>query len=228
MKKNSDKKSTTREHLLDVAEELFALKGRDSVSIKEITDKANTRLAAVNYYFDNKAGLYSEVIMRRASTLSADRISILEKINFEISNSKSLVTSIVNAFVDPLLQRSTAGDSGWKNYCQLIANEATKNLPTGDDVEGPKNLLLKSFNDTALRFIESISRALPNLTNKQAHYAFQFMLSTTLYTFTENERIDSISGGKYKSSDLVGITDEMTEYIIGGLLGMDSRASNNR
>jgi len=87
----------------------------------------------------------------------------------------------------------------------------------------PANNLVGEFNATALRFVESLGRALPSLNNKQAHYAFHFMLSSTLYIFTENERIDGMSGGQYKSSDLKDISTEMIQFIAGGLLDMESR-----
>ncbi|MEJ2220434.1 MAG: TetR family transcriptional regulator, partial [Desulfobacterales bacterium] len=55
----------TRERILDEAESLFALKGYDAVSVREITGAANCNLAAVNYHFGNKRNLYLEVFRSR-------------------------------------------------------------------------------------------------------------------------------------------------------------------
>jgi len=205
----------TRDKLLDVAEQLFAKDGFDNVSIKDITDLANTRLASINYYFDTKENLFDEVIKRRAHILSAERLRALDEIRFDDKDSRDAVVSIIEAFVLPLLKKSVAGGTGWKSYCQLIARTAMHSFPA--------NNLVGEFNATALRFVESLGRALPSLNNKQAHYAFHFMLSSTLYIFTENERIDGMSGGQYKSSDLKDISTEMIQFIAGGLLDMESR-----
>lgn len=54
----------TRERLLDCAEELTAAKGFTSVTSKEICQKAGTNLAAVNYHFGSREGLYEAMLYR--------------------------------------------------------------------------------------------------------------------------------------------------------------------
>jgi len=56
---------TTKDRLLDAAEALFAHKGYDAVSIREIAGAADVNLAAVNYHFQGKENLYREVLRRR-------------------------------------------------------------------------------------------------------------------------------------------------------------------
>ncbi len=60
-----DATDNTRERLLDHAERLFALKGFEAVSIREITREAESNLAAVNYHFGSKMNLYLEVFRQR-------------------------------------------------------------------------------------------------------------------------------------------------------------------
>ena len=55
----------TKERLLDEAEVLFAQRGFDGVSVREITKAARCNLAAVNYHFGNKKNLYVEVFRCR-------------------------------------------------------------------------------------------------------------------------------------------------------------------
>ena len=55
----------TRDRLLDAAEHLFAQKGFDEVSIRELAAAAGVNVAAVNYHFQGKEKLYQEVIVRR-------------------------------------------------------------------------------------------------------------------------------------------------------------------
>jgi AcrR family transcriptional regulator len=63
----------TRRRLLETAAELFADRGFDGVTIREICRAASANLAAVNYHFGDKLALYSEVVriaiaaMREAS-----------------------------------------------------------------------------------------------------------------------------------------------------------------
>lgn len=52
----------TREKLLDVAGLIFADRGYRAATIREICDAAGANVAAVNYHFGDKLGLYSEVV----------------------------------------------------------------------------------------------------------------------------------------------------------------------
>ena len=52
----------TRERLLTAAIDLFAEHGFDGVTVREICHRADTNIAAVNYHFRDKLGLYWAVI----------------------------------------------------------------------------------------------------------------------------------------------------------------------
>src|ERR1700694_5510718 len=52
----------TREKLLEVAEQVFADRGYQAVTIREICVQAGANVAAVNYHFGDKLGLYTEVL----------------------------------------------------------------------------------------------------------------------------------------------------------------------
>ncbi len=63
----------TREKLLDVAGRIFADRGYRAATIREICDAAGANVAAVNYHFGDKLGLYTEAvhISVRAAELDA-------------------------------------------------------------------------------------------------------------------------------------------------------------
>jgi AcrR family transcriptional regulator len=51
-----------RANLLAVAGEIFAERGFEAATVKEITDRAGANVASVNYYFGDKLSLYIEVL----------------------------------------------------------------------------------------------------------------------------------------------------------------------
>ena len=55
-----------RTRLLDAAGELFADKGFDGATIRDIIGRAGTNIAAVNYYFRDKEHLYIEAVKHAA------------------------------------------------------------------------------------------------------------------------------------------------------------------
>ncbi|MGH9402939.1 MAG: TetR/AcrR family transcriptional regulator [Terriglobia bacterium] len=64
----------TRQRLLDAAAQLFAEHGFKDVSIREICAKAGgANVAAVNYYFRDKAGLYRELLEYMLARWVAER-----------------------------------------------------------------------------------------------------------------------------------------------------------
>lgn len=53
----------TRDKILDIAQKLFAQKGFDGTSVRDIAKEAEVNIAAINYHFKNKAALYWQVTM---------------------------------------------------------------------------------------------------------------------------------------------------------------------
>ena len=64
-----EKTKKTRLRILEVACGLFAEHGYRDTTVQQICDAADANVAAVNYYYGNKAGLYREVWRRAAAML---------------------------------------------------------------------------------------------------------------------------------------------------------------
>lgn len=69
---------STKQNIIEVALELFANNGYGQTSIREIAKTADVNLAAINYHFKSKEGLYSE-IMKYSFYKFEDEISKIDK-----------------------------------------------------------------------------------------------------------------------------------------------------
>lgn len=57
----NSREKDTKEKILEVANDLFAEKGFNGTSIRDIAKNADVNLSAVNYHFSNKENLYAQV-----------------------------------------------------------------------------------------------------------------------------------------------------------------------
>ena len=67
----TDRDLETRERLLRTAERLFADRGFRNITVRDISRAARANVAAVNYHFGSKLGLYREVLERAADGMNA-------------------------------------------------------------------------------------------------------------------------------------------------------------
>lgn len=61
----------THDRLLDAAARLFAARGFKDVTVREICRAARANVAAVNYHYRDKEGLYREVLAKAINTMQA-------------------------------------------------------------------------------------------------------------------------------------------------------------
>jgi len=113
----------TRERILVEAETLFAEKGYEAVSIREITGAAECNLAAVNYHFGTKQNLYLEVF-RECWVPRARRIhqAFYQALGEQDDPTpEAVIEALARAFLEgPLTEEERA------RHHQLVAREMAK------------------------------------------------------------------------------------------------------
>ena len=67
----SGRDQQTRERLLRTAEKMFADRGFKKITVRDICRAARANVAAVNYHFGSKLGLYREVLEEAADAMRA-------------------------------------------------------------------------------------------------------------------------------------------------------------
>lgn len=112
----------TRERLLQVAAERFADRGVDAVPVREICAAAGANVAAINYHFRDKAGLYRAVV-ERAIELMRETTDLSQRAG-DGASAEARLRAFVRVFVTRL---SGAGRHPWIH--RLMAREFEH--PTG-------------------------------------------------------------------------------------------------
>jgi AcrR family transcriptional regulator len=210
-----------KERLLDAAEELFAQRGFHGVSLRDITEAAGVDVALVSYHFGSKRALFTAVFERRAEVLNRERLELLEEVRRTALPGTPEIEAIVNAFSYPLLERSARGGPGWKSYFALVAY--VNNSPEFGPV-----MMTRHFDPLVDRFIAVLREALPDCPPSEIYWGYQFLTGALTLTFAETGRIDKLSGGLCRSSDLDSVQQRLVPYVAAGFRALSERAKMTR
>jgi len=115
----------TRQRLLNVAAERFAERGFNHVTIREICQTAGTNVAAVNYHFRDKLGLYKEVVQMAADAMNKLKTDVLDTIESQPPEERlrNYIRLTLHALLDPRQE-------SWME--KLVARETTDPTPAID------------------------------------------------------------------------------------------------
>ncbi len=209
-----------RERILDAAEELFAQRGFHGVSVRDITGAAGVDVALANYHFGSKLGLLEAVFTRRAADLNEERLALLDALLANRGQRPPNLEAIIDAFTHPLLDRSARGGPGWKSYFALVAE-----INNSHEFGGV--LMPKHYDPVVQRFIQAIRLALPGSDERDVYWAYHFLSGALTLTFAETGRIDRLSGGVCRSSDLDEVHRRLVPFCAAGFRALCSPAKRS-
>ena len=206
-----------KERILDAAEQLFAQRGFYGVPLRDITRAAGVDVALVGYHFGGKRELFAAVFERRAEVLNRERLELLEAVRRAALPGAAGLEAIINAFTLPLVERSARGGPGWKSYFALIAY--VNNSPEF----GPL-MMTRHFDPLVERFIAVTREALPDCPPREIYWGYQFLTGALTLTFAETGRIEQLSGGLCRASDLDSVHERLAPYVAAGIRALCARA----
>ena len=143
----------TRERLLATAEELFATRGIDAVSVRDITEAADANTASINYHFGSKRGLIDAIVERRAEALGRRRADLLDELE---GTAPVDLRAVTRAMVLPTAELVHDDPTG-RFYVSFLA-------ALGDHPELMP--ALDAFEPATERYLRALARATPELPPK--------------------------------------------------------------
>lgn len=120
----------TKERLLDAAETLFASRGFEAVSIRELAAAADVNVAAVNYHFHGKENLFEEVCLRRFARQRDSTLQALEELRAS-SGGRPDLESVIGTLVRQHLEGSLASPGG-AGFLMAVTREMHTPCPRPD------------------------------------------------------------------------------------------------
>ncbi|MCP5523007.1 MAG: TetR/AcrR family transcriptional regulator [Verrucomicrobiales bacterium] len=150
----------TRGRVLEVAEQLFAERGIDAVSIRDIISAAGANLGAINYHFGTKERLIEAVFERRLLPSAQQRLRALEAVEKAAGDRPPELEAVLEAFFRPVVEEAMDPDRGGAAFKKLMARSLVDPNPVMERVM--KNhipAMVKKFDAVLLRAMPGLDPA---------------------------------------------------------------------
>ncbi len=206
----------TASRILDAAEELFSRHGFYGVSVRAVADHAGVNTALAHYYFRTKQGLFDAVFLRRAEVINRDRLEAMERYEQEFGDNMT-VTGLIESFLMPLLNRALHSDPGWKNYFSILA-QMNNSRELGTET------MTRYFDPLVQRLIDTLHKIMPDARKEDLYWSYHMLTGALTLTLGDTARVDRLSNGLCRSSDIDAIAPRMVEYCAAGFLAVCRRA----
>lgn len=198
-----------KETILDAAEGLFARHGFHGVTTRQVAAEAGVDTALIHYYFGAKRELFDAVFLRRAEILNQAREASMNAYVAAHDATTMTVEGVIEAFIDPLLRISQDGGPGWKSYFALVAQ--VNNTPAWGG-----ETMTRFFDPVVHQLVETLKIARPQAEYRDLYWCYQFLTGSMMLSLSETGRIDSLSEGECRSSDLEAVRRRLFAYCAAG------------
>jgi AcrR family transcriptional regulator len=198
-----DEEDGTRDRILKTAERLFAERGFNGVSVRDLAGAANVNVASIGYHFRNKEGLLAEVYRRHCEPMIEERLRGLEAAAPLAGAAR--VAAIIEAFVRPALSQVDVEEG--ETFIRLRA------VLSGENSELLEKLVADNFDQSSSAFIDALCDCLPHLSRTDVCWRFHFLLGTIYYTAAGPHRIHAFSNGRCDPGNTEAVIKELVPLM---------------
>ncbi len=198
----------TRERLLEAAGKLFAERGYESTSVRDITAEADCNVASVNYHFGGKENLYFEAFRVLLAELRDLRIETIRRdmSGVEDATLEYFLESFTKGFIDPLV-----GDSKGRRFVIIINREMA-------DPRLPREMFVEEFLEPMMSEVgEALMKVMPSLDSGVARLSLMSMVSQLLHALMIRKHFIPEGGAPVVPGDLAAHLDHIVRFTAGGI-----------
>lgn len=201
----------TRTKILDAAEQVFADKGVNGASLREIMIVADVNIAAVNYYFGSKADLLKVVVSRRSALINGARLALLEE-GMNNNNGTPTIDSWLHAFVAPFVEAEGSPDVGWRNFMRVLNWVATAQ---GHDVLC-QEIVQETYGAMRQSFLDALALIMPELSIEEVNWRYYSAVTVLRTVVSARERAE-LAGAPVNIAGLTNMMAHVVPFLRGGL-----------
>jgi AcrR family transcriptional regulator len=198
----------TRKRLLEAAEEMFAQKGFDGTSIRDITTKAKRSPAAINYFFGDKRELYEELFRLRLREMCESRLNTIKIVMSE--KGKPTLEKLFHAysvdFIKPFLDPQKN-----QRFMQIFFREMAESRL-------PKNMFLDELAAPTLTAMEeAIAVICPNINEHDALMCVLSLTGQLVHIMQVKVLFDGAQGHSIASINIDESINHIVKFSVAGI-----------
>ncbi|MEW5836804.1 MAG: TetR family transcriptional regulator [Lysobacterales bacterium 13-68-4] len=182
--------TSTKERILTAAEALFAQRGFDGASLRQLTAAAGVNLAAVNYHFGSKEKLVEQVFKRRLDALNQHRLAELAKV---AGKPGTKLEDVLAAYIRPALELSHEGNGSL--FMRVLARAFAEH----DDTL--RQFLSENYGHVMKQFTAEFARLLPHLDKAELYWRIDLVtgaLTHAMSGFGMIQRKDNVTEQQHR------------------------------
>lgn len=205
--------SSTASRILDGAISLFAARGFDEVTVRDIAEEAGANPAAISYYFGAKEQLIQQSIRRVIAPLNLLRLSTLAGVRKKATGGQVGLEDVIRAMVEPTVRACISGSGSERHYARILVLSFALRQPYVDEV------MNEQTDEVAQRFVEVLAEAMPGSNAADLYWGYDFMIGSMLHILLDssrNHRLRRVSGGLCDTSDADELIKHLVTFIVGG------------
>jgi len=191
--------------LIETAERLFAERGLEAVSLREINRAAGQRnTAAIHYHFGSKLALVEAILSMRMRTLSERRRELMDALGPE-----PLLPDLIHALVQPLAEHAEMG--GETHYVKFLAQIYSD--PRVDIVQ-----LIRGRHDRGMQRVLSLVVALlPDVPRDILEQRLVLQTAHMIYALADREQLSAMQFDHTRDMDTAVFVSDLVDTIAGAL-----------
>ncbi|WP_051237660.1 TetR/AcrR family transcriptional regulator [Ottowia thiooxydans] len=190
---------------------VFATRGFEAATLKEITLTSQTNVAAIHYHFGSKEVLIQEVLASVANPINSLRLELLNSVP---EGPERTLVHVVRSLVAPPIQLSLDSTGDARLLTRLLLQ--ARALPS----EFTSTTIFAQYDATAQHFVRALMAATPGLSQQDAYWRYAFAIGAMHYIVSESDaghhRLQRISGGVCDTSDPDAILSQLVAFVVAG------------
>jgi AcrR family transcriptional regulator len=203
--------ATTKELILNTAERLFAEKGLDATSVRDITGAARVNLGAITYHFGTKQNLIAAMFNRHFGPFVQRTLNLIDEAEQKAGKKPANIEDLLEALMRPIVEGSFCAGKMNVPFMRLMGRCHSE---PNTEIQ---RLIRTHMQPIFSRFATAVHRVLPELPGEELYWRIQFVTGAMYRALLVSSREDLPTSKVIKKLDAEGLLRRLIAFAAEGM-----------